>query len=263
MKQKKDLLSSWRHVYVISRVAFLELLFEKTFYLLVAFILFALVLALMLGQLTYIEKVQLSFNFMVAGIEISLLIFGVFMGVRLFQKELAMGSVSMILSKPILRSSFLLGKFFGQSLMHFILIFMMGSMCYLVMFFYKAPPSMTSYIEGLFMILTEVTVVTAITYLFSTFLGPLTSVLSVVCVWIVGHFESNLDPKLSSVAYHVWKGLRWVLPDFSMFNLKEYMVHNISHPISLYQYLVYYGFCSSLMYVLIAIVIFNQRDIPT
>src|SRR3989338_8878152 len=103
-----------KHSFRIAWIAIRELLYERVFYLLVLFAAMALVLSLMLGQLTYAEQSKLTLDFMLGGIQLSMVLFSVFMGISLLQRELQMGSIAMVLSKPISRGSFLMGKYLGQ-----------------------------------------------------------------------------------------------------------------------------------------------------
>jgi len=100
----------------ISWIAVRELIYERVFHLLFSFVGLALILSILLGQLTYGEQTKLTIDFMLGSAHIAVILFSIFMGISLFQRELQMGSISMLLSKPVSRTSFLAGKYLGQIL---------------------------------------------------------------------------------------------------------------------------------------------------
>ena len=71
----------------IAWVAIQELLHEKVSYLLIGFALFSLAMSMVFGQMTYGEQAKLTLDFMLGATQLSMLLFSIFMGISLFQKE--------------------------------------------------------------------------------------------------------------------------------------------------------------------------------
>jgi len=108
-----------RQILHISWIAIRELVYERVFYILFSFAGLALILGVLLGQLTFGEQAKLTLDFMLGCAHLAMILFSIFMSISLLQRELLMGSVSMLLSKPISRSTFLIGKYFGQMCVQF------------------------------------------------------------------------------------------------------------------------------------------------
>ena len=101
-------------------------------------------------------------------------LFSVFMGISLFQREIALGSVSMVLSKPIARHTFLLGKYLGQSLVQLVVMAAMVAVT-ISMTAYHEQSVVMPIIQAAILIFFEVTVLTAITYFFAVNSGSITT----------------------------------------------------------------------------------------
>jgi len=185
------------HVFRIALIAIRELIFERVFYLLLTFVIFALGLSVMLGQLTYAEQTKLTLDFMVGGIHLSMVLFSVFIGISLFRKELTMGSVSMILSKPISRTSFLLGKYFGQITVQLAVISFMILMTILVCSSYENFNSSIPLLQSGFLIFLEICILSAITYLFAVNTGAIVTALVAFSFFVLGHLKTNFESIMS------------------------------------------------------------------
>jgi len=206
----------------IAWIAVRELIYERVFYVLLMFAGMALGLSMMLGQLTYAQQSKLTLDFMLAGIQISMVLFCVFMGIGLFKKELTLGSVSMVLSKPIGRSTFLLGKFFGQIFVQFVVILVMILTTILI----ASPETesgVLSLVQTSILIFFEVTILTAITYFFAVNAGGITTAVVTLSIFCLGHLQGsiahNIRPEYKS--YTVWKIAQGMIPNLEIFNMKS------------------------------------------
>ena len=155
----------------IAWIAVRELFYERVFYILLTFAVASLGASLMLGQLTYAEQAKLTLDFMLGGMQLSMILFSVFMGISLFQRELTLGSVSMVLSKPISRGTFLLGKFLGQLTVQTLVISAMALMTLAVSAANSETVPVAAILQTVILILFEVSVVTAVTYFFAVNAG--------------------------------------------------------------------------------------------
>ena len=172
----------------IAWIAIRELLYEKVFYILLCFSLLSLGLSMMLGQLTFSEQSKLTLDFMLGGIQLSMVLFAVFMGISLFQRELTLGSVSMVLSKPISRATFLLGKYIGQIAVQTFVSLAMAGVTILNLFCnFGNAISYTAILQTVTLIIFEVCVLSAVTYFFAVNAGAITTAVAALCVFGLGH----------------------------------------------------------------------------
>jgi len=114
------------------------------------------------------------------------------------------------------------------------------------------------------LIFTELSVVTAIALFFSTFSSPLLSAAFTLGLYIAGHFSAdlrNFDQVVDSRAVAmVARGLYWVLPNLSPFDVKTQVVH--AEPVAAgYMALsIAYAVAYVGALLVMAVMIFSRRD---
>lgn len=177
----------------ISYITIRELLYERVFYLLLVFAILSLGVSLLLGQLTYIEKLKMSLDFMLAGMQISMVLFAVFMAISLLHKELQLKSIFMVLSKPVSRSSFLIGKFLGQLFVQTIVIMAMGIIAYIFCFSYGEAFSLKALMQSVCMVIFETAILAALSYLLAANMGALISAVITFVVFLLGHVQGAIN----------------------------------------------------------------------
>lgn len=249
----------------IAWIAIRELFYERIFYIFLFFALASFTLSMMLGQLTYAEQSKLTLDFMLGGIQLSMVLFSVFMGVSLFQRELTLGSISMVLSKPISRASFLCGKFLGQMIAQLVVSFAMAGLTILICLRFGDSVSYISILETVTLILFEASVLTAITYFFAVNAGVITTAVATLCVFALGHLgdpiSSNIDH--DAFAQVVWRAVKGVLPDLEIFNMKSLASYGQSIGLTQMGWAFTYAILCTSFFLLAAMLCFNRKDIFT
>jgi Cu-processing system permease protein len=247
----------------IAWIAARELFYERVFYLLAAICALALGLSFMLGQLTYAEQSKLTVDFLLGGIEISMILFSIFMGISLFHRELALGSISMVLSKPVSRTSFLLGKYLGQIGVQLIVIAFMGAVTLLACLRFEQA-SYLAITQTLALFFLEITVVTAVTYFFAVVAGGVTTALAALCFFCLGHLRPTVSSSLREpFAQGTWAMVKGLVPDLEIFNMKA--LASYGHTISTAElgWAALYALCCLLFFLGGAALFFERRDILT
>ncbi len=198
---------------VRSRMLVLILVFS------VVLILFSLVLAsLSLGQT---ERLVLDFGFSM--IELSGLVAVVFVGGQMLYREIEGRTIYLILSKPIGRKEFVLGKFFGFALV-LLAIFLAESAVLTGLLFFKGMAiGATLAVAAAFSYLKLLTTF-AVVLFFTTFASPILSILFSLAVFVSSHSaQAVLDvaekTKNAGLGYF-GQALSVVLPNFE----------SLSHP---------------------------------
>src|SRR5512135_2272073 len=97
-------------VYAIAINTFKEVIRDKIFYSLVFFAILLLGASVLLSTLTVGERSKIIEDLSLSGIEIFGVIIAIFVGIGLVNKELEKKTIYTIISKPIKRWQFLLGK---------------------------------------------------------------------------------------------------------------------------------------------------------
>ncbi len=249
---------------LIAWIAVRELLYEKAFYVLLSFALASLVFSLLLGQMTYAEQAKLTLDFMLGCTHLSMVLFSVFMGISLFQREMTSGSISMVLSKPISRSTFLIGKYLGQMAMQTVLTFAMGLLTMGVVTSYGATVSYVAIAQTIVLIACEIGVLTSLTYLFAVNTGAITSAILTISLFCVGHMRGVVSDNLKTGGeLLMWGFVRAAIPDFEIFNMKQLASYGQSIPWNEMGWASLYAGLCIVFYLAIASLCFERKDILT
>jgi ABC-type transport system involved in multi-copper enzyme maturation permease subunit len=132
---------------VIGHVAvnvFKESVRDKVLYNLVVFAVLLMSASYLIGELTAGQDVKIIKDLGLASISVFGLLIAVFIGIGLVWKEVEKRSVYTLLSKPMRRQEFLLGKYFGLVLTLIINVAVMTAAYYVVLAYMQAisPPNL-------------------------------------------------------------------------------------------------------------------------
>jgi ABC-type transport system involved in multi-copper enzyme maturation permease subunit len=187
----------------------------------------------------------------------------IFTGINLVYKEIEKKTIYNIISKPISRSSFILGKFLGLAFTLLVALLSMGMIfcLYIVIFSGSLDPMILVYFLYLYM---ELLIVTAISIVFSSFSTPILSSIFTLCLYIIGQviwtynlFRAKIN---SPVAKYLADFIYLIMPNFHKFNIKNEVVLNLKPELNLWATLGYAVFYICALLAL-AILIFSKKEL--
>jgi ABC-type transport system involved in multi-copper enzyme maturation permease subunit len=154
------------------------------------------------------------------GVDLFSVLIAVFVGVNLLYKELDLKTVYTILPKPIARWQFVLGKWLGMLITLGIQIVVMGVVLALTLLAQGGRPdgALTS---SLWLLFVNVTIVTSVALLFSSFSSPFLSGFFSLGVFVVGRSVPDLRQiaaRAGGGASRVVEVVAAVLPNLHLFN---------------------------------------------
>jgi ABC-type transport system involved in multi-copper enzyme maturation permease subunit len=228
----------------VARIAanvFKESVRDKVLYSLVLFAVLLIAASLLLSQITAGQEIKIIKDLGLAAISIIGLCIAVFIGIGLVSKEVERRSIYSLLTKPMTRSQLILGKFFGLTLTLAVNVVVMTAALYAVLALYsaytpadlqrtwEAPALDPALMTASFLIFVELTMVTAVALLFSTYSSPIWSTLFTFGTIVVGQFSADLKnfQQVLESAPLVWitTALYYVLPNLATFDVKLQVVH--------------------------------------
>ena len=187
-------------------------------------------------------------------------------GIQLVHKEIDKKTVYSLLSKPVARHEFILGKYLGLSMTLAVNVSVMILGVYLAVLYlrHSFQASDVQILLAGVLILIELMLVIAIALLFSTFSTPALSALFTFCLYVIGHF--NADIRHYGVSSDSWvtkivsSVMYYLLPNFGNFDVISKTAHGQFISSDIYLFAAAYGLIYSLVLLLIAIWIFQKRD---
>ena len=241
--------------------------FKSKFYLVL--LLFSIVLifiGLLLTGLSGFEQPQrVLVNSGIAMIELFCLLLVILNSVEFFLQDVETKSIYIILSKPVSRTKYILGKYFGMLLTVVISILIM-SIFHIVLIKISKWYVTKEYFLTLVTIFLKMCIVLSITlFAVISMTSRTVAVVTSVLLWIAGHFTSELMFIIKKIKIDIIKFLLnifyYIIPNFQLLNLKDffdssYFVSRFSLTKSLG-----YTFVYSAIFLLLTCVLFKNKDL--
>ncbi len=261
-----------KQITTIALNTFRESVRDKVLYNLIAFVFILIAASLYIGELSINQErkalIDLSLSIM--------LLFGyliaVFIGTGLVYKEIDKRTIYSILSKPIHRHEFVLGKFLGLALTLLVncSVMLVGILLALAYSQRRLDAGMLNILPTVFLLYLELLLATALALLFSSFTTPALAVFFSIIAYIIANFTSDLKlfadvmnvdlfPSLK-IAQVVLRVLYYLLPNLSNFNFITQTSHGkpvsaVQVGIAVLYFIVYLAILLSL-----TVMIFQKRN---
>src|SRR6266446_1681557 len=220
-----------RRVFAIARNAFREAVRDRVLYNLVVFVLLLIAGAIFLGEISAGQEAKILVDLGLSAILLFGVFIAIFVGVGLVYKEIERRTLYAILSKPIGRGEFLLGKYLGLCLTLLVNVAIMGVGVSLALIYVRRgwDPLALKIWPAIFLIYIELMIVTGVALLFSTFSSPALSALLTFFVFIIGHFSADLKTLGNSAgsvaARWLFRSLYYGLPNLSNYSMITAAAH--------------------------------------
>ncbi|MCS6292603.1 MAG: ABC transporter permease [Nitrospira sp.] len=241
---------------------FRENLRDKLLYNLLVFALLMIGSSLLLMRLTLGEFHRLLLDVGLGSINIFGVLIAIFVGIGLVNKEIEKKTIYTIVSKPVARYQFLVGKYLGLTLTLFVNTLIMAGGLLLVLFA-QAVPIESMLFKALGLIFMEFMVIMAVALLCSTFTSATLSAIFTLATYVIGHLTADLKTfgeKMDEGMRAVVTGLYYLLPNLERFNLKGNVIHHIEVPGTDFLLIVVYGLTYVAFLLMTASIIFQRRD---
>ena len=258
--------SSWRRVATIARNAFRESVRDKVLYNLVFFVLLLTAAAIFLGDLTAGEEFKIITDLGLSATLLFGVFISIFVGVGLVYKEIERRTVYSIFSKPVGRGEFLFGKYLGLCLTLLVNVLVMGAGVTLALLYVQRPqnPSALTVWPALLLIYAELTIITAVALLFSSFSSPALSALLTFLIFIIGHFSADLRAFAASLgtagAQWLMAALYYALPNLSNFSHITPAAYGRTPAAGLLAAALLYALAYNAVLLSVAALIFRRRN---
>lgn len=242
---------------------FKEAIRDRILYLLFFFAAVAVIFSRVLAILTVGDRVKIIKDVGLASINLFGMLMAVLIGTGLVYKEIDKKTIFTLIAKPIHRSEFLVGKFFGLVLTLFVMTTLMSLIFLIIVFFHTFRVEFNLLLAILFIFI-ELVLITAVAILFSCFSTPILSSLFSLSFYLIGHFSwgfQTLLQKTKSAPLRLFiQALSVVLPDLENFNFKTEVVHGLTVLPRYYLFSALYGIVYTLLLLMLAVLIFKKRD---
>jgi len=251
-----------RAILAIAHNTFREAIRDRILYLLLVFALVMIASSRVVSVLTVGDEDKIIKDLGLATIGLFGVLTAIFVGVGLVFKEIERRTIYTIVTKPIHRHQFIVGKYLGLVLTLAVNTAVMTGGYYALLFMRgTATPRLLLAIGMSFV---EFLVVTAIAVFFSSFSTPILSGIFTLSAYVLGHLSWSLLLLRDRIgegfgaSLCVW--LYRILPNLERFNVKAEVVHGLVLPASQLGWSTVYGLAWTSLILVAAALAFTRRD---
>lgn len=218
----------WGSIWALAINTLRESVRNKVLYALLFFSVAMIASGVIVSSMSYVEGARILQDVGLAAIRLFGVAIAIFVGIHLIHKEVDRRTVFTILSKPISRGTFLVGKFAGLTLTVWLQTAIMGAAFGLVSLAAGAPLGVP-HLAFLVLVAAELALVIAVATFFSSFTTPILAAFFTAGTWAVGQLTRELrdigaSSESVSLEWLTWIAHR-VLPDLEGFDLSIQAAH--------------------------------------
>lgn len=236
---------------------------NRVFYSLLFFAVGLILFSVLFTELTFVSQDRILRDVGFATIDVFGLTIAIFLGIGMVNREIEKRTLYTVISKPVPRWSFVLGKFVGLGLTLLATAGLMLVGFLLTLWSYRSP--IDAVIGQAFLgLMVELAVVTAFAIFCSTWTSSTLSAFLTVSLFAIGHLASDIRFfGQKSESEWVRRGaelLYLVLPDLERFNFKPELAHFQTVGAHDFGRMLLYGALWTGVFLTAAVLLFRRRD---
>ena len=245
---------------------FRETVRDRVLYNLVFFALLLVATAPLMAQISIGVQRVLLINLSLTAISIFGIVISIFVGISLVSKEIEKRTLYPVLSRPVGRGEFIVGKYFGLAgtLLVNTLAMAAGFYLELLLMARSSTRADANTLIGIYFLFLQFLIVIALALLFSSFSSPLLSALFALSMFVVGTFAEDLRT-FASMSQGAQKWLAqitsYLVPNLASLNVITRVAHDQLIPAALVGYNTLYTLLYATATVSGALLIFSRRNL--
>lgn len=250
----------------ISLNTFREAVRDRVLYNLVLFVLLLVASAPLFSQISIGLEKLILINVGLSSISLFGIIIAIFIGIGLVYKEIERKTLYTILSRPVRRWEFILGKYLGLILTLVVNAVFMTAGFYLALLVFGHGLSREDAgpLLAIYYIILQFLMITAVTLLFSSFSTPIFSAIFAFALFVIGTMADDLR-NFASAATGLTKwfttAAAYLVPNFSALNIISQVAHAQPVDGKLVLFNTLYAVLYSAAALSAAILIFERRNL--
>jgi len=254
-----------RIVHIASNT-FREAVRDRVLYNLIAFALLMSAGAILVGQISIGIEQLVVVNLGLTAVSLFGVIIAIFIGIGLVSKEIEKRTLYTVLSRPVRRWEFIVGKFFGLAATLVVNTACMALGVFAALLYvahgFHAPDGWI--LVALYFVVLQFLIMTALALLFSSFSSPLLSAVFAFALFIIGSFAEDLRGfAVMATGASRWlaTGAAYLVPNFSSLNVISSVAHQQPVSVQLVISNSIYALVYTGMVLSGAVLIFEHRNL--
>lgn len=253
-------------IFSIASNTFREAVRDRVLYNLIAFAVLLSGAAILVGQISIDIEKLVVINLGLTAVSLFGVVIAIFIGIGLVSKEIEKRTLYTVLSRPVRRWEFIVGKFFGLAgtlavNTFFMAIGVFGALLYVA---HKFAGTDSLILVALYFIILQFLIICSLALLFSSFSSPLLSAVFAFSLFVIGSFADDLRGFAAlthGVTRWIGTGAAYLVPNFSALNVVSAVAHQQSISGELIVQNTLYALFYTAMVLGGAILIFDRRNL--
>jgi len=252
-------------ILTIASNTFREAVRDRVLYNLIAFALLMVGAAILVGQISIGIERLVVLNLGLTAVSVFGMLIAIFIGIGLVSKEIEKRTLYTVLSRPVRRWEFIVGKYFGLAGTLVVNTFLMtvGVLGALFYVSHKIERLDAWVLVAVYFIVLQFLIITALTLLFSSFSSTIMSAVFAFALFVIGSFAEDLRGFAEitpGIAGMLAKGAAYVVPNFSALNVITSVAHGETVAGKLIFFNTAYAIFYSAAVLAGAVLIFDRRS---
>jgi ABC-type transport system involved in multi-copper enzyme maturation permease subunit len=245
---------------------FREAVRDRVLYNLIAFALLLSASAVLVGEISIDIERLVVVNLGLTAVSLFGVVIAIFIGIGLVSKEIDKRTLYTVLSRPVRRWEFVVGKFFGLTGTLVVNTFLMEVGVFLALLYvaHRLEKMDAWILVALYFIVLQFLIVCSLALFFSSFSTPLMSAVFTFALFVIGSLADDLRG-FARIAhgFEGWiaTGAAYLVPNFSALNVIGQVAHGDAIPGRLILFNTVYALLYSAMTISGAVLIFQRRDL--
>ena len=260
-----------KKILAVAHNTFREAIRDRILYGFLFFATALILFSLVIGSLSFNEEMRVTIDIGMAGISLFSVLMAIFLGITLLHKEIEKRTLYTVLSRPISRAAYLVGKFLGLAAVMAVQILLMTAV-WLIVLKIQSARIPAGIVPALVLIFFETLLVISAALFFTSFSSPFLSGLFTFGLFAAGRGADLLVQLAAKDGMErlapLLKGISRVLPNFYLFYPSGKMVEgtwaSVHAQFVSSGYListVAYGAAYTLVFLLLATALLYRRDL--
>jgi len=252
-------------VWAVALNSFREAMRDKILYTLLFFAVLMILAAIGVAQMTIGEYDKVLRDLGLTAISVFGLLIAIFVGIGLVSKEIERKTIYTIVSKPVYRWQFLLGKFLGLAATLLVQVVSMAIAFAIMLMLAEGTPSVTL-VSAIWLIYAELLVIIAAALMFSSFSSPVLASMFTIGLWLIGRLSAGLvefanESETAGDGFRSFaRALYHLAPDLQTFNVRTAAAYGSEVPWEYVGYATGYSLAWSALFLFLASIIFHFRE---
>ena len=216
-------------VLAVARSTFREAVRDRVLFLVVAFGIAVLALSRLLSPIALGEGSRITVDLGLAALGLLGVFIVALVGTNLVHKEIDRRTIYMVLSRPVSRASYLVGKWLGLTVTMGVAVSAMGLVLMGVGWLTRGAVIVPPIAQAVFLVICGNAVLASLAVLFSSLSTPVLSTLYTLGLYASGYWTADVREfagQLGGFPAAMLRSVSYALPNLELFNLRSQVAHS-------------------------------------